>query len=235
MRGKQLHPSRAPGEPQSGFPGTVQVQFLDKVVDVPAVVVECVYKLVAVPAAQVSPVPPAPVVETVVSHSAIVEKSSISFELFFDKVADMPVGVCCSTLTRWWSPCCTGRAVFKVPGVRRQSYPTVADHWENRWDPSCSTWSMVDVPVAAGRAWFPVQVVVPARVVEKLVEIPEIRAAGRDSAENCRGSASAPRPGVSLGGRRWRLGGEWGALDDEEFFVVEGWLKPLREASKSVS
>ena len=28
-RGRQLHPSRAPGEPQSGFPGTVRVQFLD--------------------------------------------------------------------------------------------------------------------------------------------------------------------------------------------------------------
>ena len=93
LRGQQLHPPGAPGEPQSRFPGTVRVQFLDKVVDVPAVVVACVYKLVAVPAAQVSPVLPAPVVETVVSHSAIVEKSSISFELFFDKVADMPVGV----------------------------------------------------------------------------------------------------------------------------------------------
>ena len=103
-RGQQLHPFRAPSEPQSGFLGrrrrreaavgaflagafTVQVQFLDK--------------LVAVPAAQVSPVPPAPVVEIVVSHSAIVEKSSISYEPIFDKVADMPVGVWCSTLTRW--------------------------------------------------------------------------------------------------------------------------------------
>ena len=42
-----------------------------------------------------------------------------------------------------------------------------------------------------------VQVVVPtARIVEKLVEIPEIRAVGRDSAENCRCSASVPRQGV---------------------------------------
>ena len=77
------------------------MQFLDKFVDVPAVGGERVYKLVAVPAAQVSPDPLALVVETVVSHSAIFEKSSISFELFFDKVADMPVGVCCSSLTRW--------------------------------------------------------------------------------------------------------------------------------------
>ena len=64
-RGQQLHPSRAPSEPQSGF----LVQFLDKVVDVPAVFGERVYKLVEVPAAQVSPVSPAPVVETVVSHT----------------------------------------------------------------------------------------------------------------------------------------------------------------------
>ena len=43
--GQQLHQSRAPNDgPRSGFLGTVQVQFLDKV-----------YKLVEVPAAQVSP------------------------------------------------------------------------------------------------------------------------------------------------------------------------------------
>ena len=65
-RGQQLHPSRAPMEPQSGFLGrrrvresavanfpaeafSVQLLFLDKVVDVPVVQLQCVDKVVAVP------------------------------------------------------------------------------------------------------------------------------------------------------------------------------------------
>ena len=62
----------------------------------------------------------------------------------------------------------------------------------------------------------PVHVVVASRIVEKRVEIPEIRAAGRDSAENCRGSASVPRPGVHSAAGGDGLAASGGALDDEE-------------------
>ena len=82
--GQQLHQSRAPNDgPRSGFLGTVQVQFLDKV-----------YKLVEVPAAQVTAESPAPVIETVVSHGCDrLEFVGFLRMPFLDKVADMPIVV----------------------------------------------------------------------------------------------------------------------------------------------
>ena len=105
--GQQLHPSGAPSEPQSGFLGrrrrreaavgafpaeafAVQVQFLDKVVDVPVVQqLQYVDKVVAVPVVLVVLLR-LPVVETVVSHSCSSLRKRLPPSLFFDKVVDMP-------------------------------------------------------------------------------------------------------------------------------------------------
>ena len=102
--GQQLHPSGAPSEPQSGFlgrrrrreaavgafPAAVQVQFLDKVVDVPVVQqLQYVDKVVAVPVVLVVLLR-LPVVETVVSHSCNSLRNRLPPSLFFDKVVDMP-------------------------------------------------------------------------------------------------------------------------------------------------
>ena len=200
-RGQQLHPSRAPGEPQSGFLGTVKVQFLDKVVDVSAVSasVSTSWSMSLLRRSrrflrrrwvrQSSP--------TV----ATVEDSSFSFGPFFDKVVDMPVVAQLQYVHKVVVfPACRS---CSFPGARREK--TVLSH-------SCRTRKMVGVPVAAGRSWFPGapysedgrcpccgrSFVVPwcrswlrrvshSCVVENFVEIPESRAFCRDSAENCRG------------------------------------------------
>ena len=68
--GQQLHPSRAPSEPQSGFLGTVQVQFLDKVADMPdGVQLQYVDKVVDFPVVQVVQFQSARREKTVLSHS----------------------------------------------------------------------------------------------------------------------------------------------------------------------
>ena len=102
-RRQQLHPSRAPSEPQSGFlgrrrrreaavgalPGAVLAQVVD-VLAVRRAACRQVGRQVSQFLRRRWSRQPSPTV-------AIVE-NSISFEQFFDKVADT---CCCGTLTRW--------------------------------------------------------------------------------------------------------------------------------------
>ena len=63
-------------------------------------------------------------------------------------------------------------------------------------------------------------------VVEKLVEIPENESASRQCGKLplfC----IVPRQGVHLAAGGGGLAASEGALDDEELFVIEGWMKPL--------
>ena len=142
MRGQQLHPSRAaPSKPQSGFLGrrrrrrlahflaeaSVQVQYLDKVVDVPAVSqLQYVGKVVAVPVVLVVR-SPAPVVETVVSHSCRSLRMRLPPSLFFDKVVDMPVVAQLARCQDGDLPVVQVVQFSRSPLWRRQSYRTVAE------------------------------------------------------------------------------------------------------------
>ena len=69
-------------------------------------------------------------------------------------------------------------------------------------------------------------------IVEKLVEIPE----SKDCVETVQKTAAVPHLFIDKAFTRWQpLAASEGALDDEEFFVIEGWMKPLLEASPAVS
>ena len=80
-----------PGQQAACGSFLVQVLFLDKVVDEPVVShLQCVDKVVAVPVVLVVR-SPAPVVETVVSHSCSSLRMRLPSSQFFDKAVDMPV------------------------------------------------------------------------------------------------------------------------------------------------
>ena len=125
-RGQQLHPSGAPGEPQSRFPGTVSGA-------VPGLVVD------------VSAVRRAQRVWTRWSPSRLCRSFLACAACSSTRLSTRPSLTGCSTSTRWSISLRAGRAVFKVPVVRRQSYPTVDDRRENSRDPT------VAVLVQAGR------------------------------------------------------------------------------------
>ena len=169
-RGQQLHPSRAPGEPQSGFLGIVQVQFLDMVVDVSAVRrAQCVDKVVAVPV-------------VLVGLPAFPACSST-------RLSTCPWLLSCSTLTRW---SCSFQGARREKTVlshccRALRKPSRSHTCSTREDGRCPCFGRsCELPQC--RSWWrqPSTTVASSRNSSKS----QRTSLRRDSAENCRCSAS---------------------------------------------
>ena len=127
-------------------PGTVQLQFLDMVVDVSAVRrAQCVDKVVAVP-----------VVQVVLGLPS----------LFFDKVVDMPVVAQLQYVDKVVDfPACRSCCFSRCPSREDSPIPQLTIVEKTVEIPQLQySLKMVDVPVLAGRAWFPVHFVVETRL-----------------------------------------------------------------------